>query len=205
MKKSHKKIISTFLVALMMLTMVGTAVAQPMWTARGANTNGINVNQVDREMTNDVNKERLIRPVHSAGGFALHGDEYHIVKIHVVGMRRIKPIIARDLLKENLSIENISEQVDNNAKCYYIGRIRFGEEFYMLRVIEADKDHLIADILTIPPKSSDTEDRCPEVVGNISIDVFEYEGSRICEGSINMHDTEYRALMGLLWPKKVVL
>ena len=245
MKKSYIKIISLVLVALMLLSVVGTVAAEPLDKAketrekikenngvgildrirqrmnfvnRTENETGISGQEIrkaklmDKEKVKEIAKnKKIVGPVYSAQGFALNDDEYHVVNIHVVGLRRLDPNAARDLLKENENITNISEEFQSRTKAYHIGKMKFGEEFYMLRVVKVDGDQLIANILTIPSKTVDdssTEESTKEVVGNVSLRILEHEGAVICDGTIDIEGTEYRTLMNVLksnniWRKNI--
>ncbi|MDY6965672.1 MAG: hypothetical protein SVM80_06845 [Halobacteriota archaeon] len=243
MKKSYKKMMSALLVTLMMLSIVGTAVAEPIKTRKmnfaevvkgdtsimnqiRERRNNLSINQADNinlaggkdniinqanknTISNTISSRRVVRPVYSAQGFALNDDEFHVVKVYVIGVKRPHPLQVRNLLNENISISDISEQMQNRAfETYYIGRMKFGEDYYILRITELDKNYLKADIVSIPPRisaSTLTPEalESSEVVGTISLRVYAYEGSIVCDGTTEIGGNEFRTLMNLLTPQFV--
>ncbi len=242
MKKTKRKILSIFLVSLMMLSIIGTAIAEPTKNKISvAGNNGIgkgifnrireythnnqtgdqngvlnpNISELTAERGKNArrnivnvnsNIKRMVRNVYSAQGFALDDDEFHVVKMHVVGMYRVEAHSARELLKENMSISEISNEIQNREiKTQQIGRMRFGEDDYILKVTELKKDQFKADIIAPPSMVSGVSLRAAElndssIVGTVALRVYEHEGSIVCDGTIDLDGTEYRTLMYPLKP-----
>gem|GEM_PF-6484697 len=241
MKNTKRKILSIFLVSLMMLSIIGTAIAEPTKNkisvaGNNGNVKGIldrirdytnnqtgdrngvlnsNISELTAERGKNTrqnivnansNIRRMVRNVYSAQGFALDDDEFHVVKMHVVGMYRVEAHSARELLKENMSISEISNEIRNREiKTQHIGRMRFGEDDYILKVTELEKDQFKADIIAPPSMVSGVSLRAAElndsgIVGTVALRVYEHEGSIVCDGTIDLNGTEYRTLMYPLQP-----
>ncbi|MDY6931359.1 MAG: hypothetical protein SVJ22_05540 [Halobacteriota archaeon] len=231
----ERKILSLFLVSLMVLSIVGTAVAEP--SSNNGNGKGLldrirdyshnnqtgdqngvlgpNISEGASERFKNTrqnivkassNIKKMVRNVYSAQGFAIDGDEFHVVKMHVVGMYRVEAHRARELLDENVSISEISNEMQNREmKAHYLGRMRFGEDDYVLKVTELDRDQFKADIIDPPTTTSTLSARAAElnnsnIVGTVALRVYEHEGSIVCDGTIDLDGTEYRTLMYPLQP-----
>lgn len=231
----ERKILSLFLVSLMVLSIVGTAVAEPAsnngngkglldrirdyshnnQTGDQNGVSGPNISDDAAERFKNARKnivkannniKRMVRNVYSTQGFAIDGDEFHVVKMHVVGMYRVETHRARELLDENVSITEISNEMQKREmKTHYLGRMRFGEDDYILKVTELDRDQFKADIIEPPTTTSSLSARAAELnnsntVGTVALRVYEHEGSIVCDGTIDLNGTEYRTLMYPLQP-----
>ncbi len=104
-------------------------------------------------------------------GFALNGNEYHILDVAVVNEKR------------------------NNSQMAATGQLRFAGQAYALNVTGYDNQSLNGDVLTQPPRGTNRTGFTPETVGHISLSMSKYEGVLLSKGTLTMNNTNYNVLM----------
>ena len=205
MEHVKRKILCIGVLAALLLSIActGIVLAQPMQngkeTARVANTLSVN-GAMDNS---NVAVKVPIRLVRGGHGFALNGDEFHVLRVHIARAMRLQPIYANALMDENMGIEDIETET---GKCtpYHRGHMRLGVNHYRLVNMSVDEtgDNLIfeADVMG-PVQSTDTN----RIVGHICVTAMDYEGVRIGEGELTMdegeYEGEYRVLLDLFSPR----
>jgi len=141
--------------------------------------------------------------VHRGHGFALNGDEFHVLRVHVVRAMHLEPIYVKALMGENASIEDIEAET---GKCtpYHRGHMRLGESHYRLvnmSVDEANGNRVFKAEVVGPVQDTETN----KIAGCICITIMDYEGVRIGDGELTMYDGEYkgeyRVLLDVLPPR----
>ncbi|VVB95036.1 Uncharacterised protein [uncultured archaeon] len=104
-------------------------------------------------------------------GFALNGDEYHILDVAVVNEKR------------------------NNSQMATAGHLRFAGQAYALKVTGYDNQSLNGDVLTLPPRGTNRTGFTPATVGHMSLSISKYEGVLLSKGTLTMNNTDYNVLL----------
>ena len=134
--------------------------------------------------------------VYSGHGFALNGDEFHVLRIQVIKVREPKPREIMGYIGANMSLKELKAAIAKERPRYR-GRLRVGEELYRLDNITTGDMTVSADLMNV---SGLTLERA----GHISITVMQYEGTRIGEGTLSMYKGayigEYQVLLAVLPP-----
>lgn len=136
----------------------------------------------------------LIEPLFMGHGFAIAGEEYHILHVNVMKTKVIPVDYFHSLLKENKTPEEIAQEItsmqrDNEIK----GHLRFAGKSYVLNVTSYDNQSLSGEIVILP--RSDSKDFPPEIAGHISISTLNYETELLSSGTITMEGRDYNVLM----------
>ncbi len=138
---------------------------------------------------NSIGQEEKIKiqptvmPVFKGDGFAIRGDEFHVVMIHVIQTKSIHPSLFRRIPRGK-NADEIRNIVRTSNSLAFKGRIRFAREYYVLNISDADREHMNAKI------SKNGED-----IGDLSIKIKEYEGLMIGDGKIAINDDSYKLLL----------
>ena len=137
--------------------------------------------------------------VYSGHGFALNGDEFHVLRIQVIKVREPKPREIMGYIGANMSLKELKAAIAKERPRYR-GRLRVGEELYRLDNITTGDMTVSADLMNV---SGLTRER----TGHINITVMRYEGTRIGEGTLSMYKGayigEYRVLLAVLPPHPI--
>jgi len=137
--------------------------------------------------------------VYSGHGFALNGDEFHVLRIQVIKVREPKPREIMGYIGANMSLKELKAAIAKERPRYR-GRLRVGEELYRLDNITTGDMTVSADLMNV---SGLTLERA----GHINITVMRYEGTRIGEGTLSMYKGayigEYRVLLAVLPPHPI--
>jgi hypothetical protein len=190
-------------VALVLLSLAGTCVAAAaaQEEQKGKARDGV---------TDEVSPDETIKiPViiaYGGHGFALKedGKEFHMLRIRIVRIRQLDPTVVRELMDEDMSIEELSgviRDIGEKQLPIYQGYIRFVGEPYRLANISVTS---AGDNFTINADVLDTlqgSELC-ESVGNISVTAMNYEGVMISKGELIMHGEKYQVLLDVLQQKK---
>lgn len=141
-----------------------------------------------------------IEPLLSAQGFALSGDEFHLLSVSVTRTRVLPPKDVQGMLRGNRSFEEMLGELEKDGRAVVTrGTLKFGTKNYALNITRFDNKTMEADIVTLPPR----EPRMPpinesvarEVVGHIKLSISAYEGARVATGEVTMEGKSYRALL----------
>ena len=144
----------------------------------------------------------LIRWIWKGSGFALGGEEHHLLKIQVANVRSFSSHEARRLLKENKSLEEIRAEIAKDDESFvYLGHLLLGETIYKLVDInltcEGENAILDAEVVELQSDMTLVKD---EIVGRIEIATFLREGDWIGEGELSMDEGEHLGDFAiLLW------
>ena len=137
--------------------------------------------------------------VYSGHGFALNGDEFHVLRIQVIKVREPKPREIMGYIGANMSLKELKAAIAKERPRYR-GRLRVGEELYRLDNITTKDMTVSADLMNV---SGLTRERA----GHINITVMRYEGTRIGEGTLSMYKGayigEYQVLLAVLPPHPI--
>jgi len=148
-----------------------------------------------------------IKVVHRWHGFALTGDarKFHVLRINILRVRQVEPVVIRELMKENKSLEEIRGELIEKQKGhapFYQGYMRFVEAHYALGNIsvmtEAGDGLTINAEVVVPSQEGSESGESAGCVGNISVTVMDYEGVKIGKGKLTMNGEEYLVLLDIL-------
>ncbi|MDI6885120.1 MAG: hypothetical protein QMD22_01995 [archaeon] len=199
MEGIHRRISCICVVALLLLSLLGTGIvaAEEAEKGKAGANEAMNV---------------PITVVYRGYGFALKGDggDFHMLRMHIVRVREIDPMVIREIMEENKSIEEIKEEIiEKGGAPFYRGHMQFIEDHYRLVNVsvtqEQEGDNLNlnltltinADVMLPLQGSEPLQSESVGSVGNISVTVKDYEGMRIGKGKLAMYGEEYRVLLNL--------
>lgn len=138
----------------------------------------------------------FVAPIFMGHGFALVGDNYHILDVTAQKTKDAPPGFIRSLLGKNKSHEEIRNEInDEKILTSSKGHIRFAGQEYALNITSYDNKSLAGDILTLPQRGANRTSFTPIAVGNISLSISSYEGDLLSNGTLKMNGTEYKVLM----------
>ncbi len=202
MKHANRRILCMGVVALLLISIVGTCVAVSEHAQKGK-AKAMAAGVVAEEMSQNATMSGPIRAIHSGHGFALaDGGGFHVLRVNILRVGQIHPSEIRGLMGEkNRSISEIRAEIGNmtGGAPFYRGYMQLGENHYRLVNISVDETDgnqtFYAD--AVGPLGN------MSIAGNISITVMPYEGVWIGDGTLNMYDGdeyrgEYRVLLDVL-------
>jgi len=210
MKHVKRRILCVGVVAALLfsIAVTGVAVSQPVQKGKAMN-NAAKALSLSGEMKGLSPNGALkvpIRVVHSGHGFAMNedgGDEFHVLRVHIVRVRHIQPMYIRELMAKDMNIEEIRAEIEKQrGRYFYRGYLRLGENHYRLvnMSVYADETNgnrvFNADI-------AGRLDNIETIAGHINITVMRYEGLWIGDGELSMDECddymgEYSVLLTVL-------
>lgn len=124
-----------------------------------------------------------------AEGMALkRGDAYHL-HIWLVDTKRIPPALARDLLRENRSLDEIREEIGKSGGTSIRGGMVLGEDRYAMARINQTFDEgcsvLDADLVEFIDMMKSPEGRA---IGHIKIRICEEGALRSGDGNLTINE-----------------
>ncbi len=127
-----------------------------------------------------------------AEGVALKRGETYFLQIWLIDTKQIPPAFARDLLKENRSLDEIREEISRSEGTTTTrGGMILGENRYILANINQTFDGncsvLEADLLEFHYMMRGAEDR---MMGHITIKTRELSGVQVGEGNLTLNDND---------------
>lgn len=168
-------------VSLFLMTTVFPASAEPSGQVSGTETGNVRYQ---------------IEPVLIGHGFALNGDEYHIVDVDVLKTNDIPPDFIRTLLIGKKTPEEITNEINGmQSETKTMAHIRFAGQAYSISIISYDNQSLTGDVLKLPSGTTYISNFTPAVIGHISLSMSKYEGDMLSTGTISMNNTDYRLLL----------
>ena len=138
----------------------------------------------------------FVEPIFMGHGFALVGDNYHILDVTAQKTKDTSPGFIRSLLWNNKSHDEIRTEISNEQILTSTkGHMRFAGQEYALNITSYDNKSLAGDILTLPQRGADRTSFTSSTVGNISLTISNYEGDLLSNGTLNINSTEYKVLL----------
>jgi len=164
------------------------------------NSIGNGISEFNREFKNGTTKVEVIK---GGRGFALSGDQFHVINIAIKSIKTIDAAKAskiRDLLRSNNSNKTIGElRKDVLAiigEPVYNGSIQLGQSSYKLMNMK---------VTTVGNSSSIDANLSPQVkgasgsvAGHINLTMETHEGSRVSSGDLTLNGTSYRVLINMM-------
>ena len=206
MKRANRRILCVSVVAVLLISIVGTGVAVSQHAQKGK---AMAAGNPGEEISRNAAMNVPIRAIHSGYGFALANNsaEFHVLRVNILKVRHIHPSEIRGLMEANKSISEIRAEIENmtGGAPFYRGHMRLGEDHYRLvnmSVTETDGNRTFYADVVGPIGSSEQSEN---IVGNISVTVMPHEGVRIGDGELTMDEGEYkgeyRVLLDTLPPR----
>lgn len=170
---------------------------------RNCISNGISNGSLEfnRQFKNGTTKVEVIK---GGSGFAMNGDQFHVVNIMVENTRTIDAAKAskiRDLLKSNNSNKTIGELKKETlaiiGEPVYNGSLRLGQSGYELvntKVSSSGNSSLIDADLSSLAKGTASK----SVIGHIKLTTETHEGSRVGSGDLTLNSTNYKVLINMM-------
>ena len=138
----------------------------------------------------------FIEPLLIGHGFALNGDQYHILDVNAVKMNTASPGLIRSLLSQKKTHEEIAKEItDNQTANNTRAHLRFAGQAYALNVTAYDNQSLTGDVMTLPPRGTDQKSFKAATIGHISLSISKYEGEMLSTGYLTINNTEYKVLL----------
>jgi len=206
MKRANRRILCVSVVAVLLISIVGTGVAVSQHAQKGK---AMAAGNPGEEISRNAAMNVPIRAIHSGHGFALAEDgEFHVLRVNILTVGHIHPGEIRGLMAENKSISEIRAEIENmtGGAPFYRGHMRLGEDHYRLvnmSVAETDDGERTFDADIVGPLGNAETNK---TAGHISVTVMPYEGVRIGNGTLTMNEGdeysgEYRVLLDVLPPR----
>lgn len=147
-----------------------------------------------------ISKERghermFVEPLIIGHGFALQGDQYHILDVSAIKLNNVSPRLIRSMLSQNKSPDDIAKEIQNNTQIATVAHLRFAGQAYALNVTGFDNQSLKGDVLTLPAREANQTGFTPATVGHISLSISKYEGESLSTGTLTMNGTDYKVLL----------
>ena len=208
MKHANRRILCMSVVALLLISIVGTGVAVSQQAQKG-NAKAMAAGVVTEGMSQNATMNVPIRAIHSGHGFALADDDgFHVLRVNILKVGQIHPGEIRGLMGENRSISEIRAEIKENVGApFYRGHMRLGENHYRLvnmSVAETENNRTFDADVVGPIWSTEPSDEMNNT-GHINVTVMQYEGTWIGDGTLNMYEgeyeEEYRVLLDVLPPQ----
>ena len=142
-----------------------------------------------------------------AEGVALERGETYFLHIWLIDTKQIPPTLARDLLKENRSLDEIREEIaKSEGNTTTRGGMILGDNRYILvnidQTFNGNSSVLEADLVEFDFMPRSTEGR---VTGHITVNTREVNGVQVGEGNLTLNDdgesTSYRLTFVLPQPE----
>ncbi len=144
-----------------------------------------------------VDARPFIEPILVGQGFALQGDQYHILNVDAIKIGNVSQDFIHSLISQNKSREEIAKEIQNNAQVATktSAHLRFAGQEYDINVTGYDNQSLTGDVLTLPPGGTNQTGITPAIVGHISLSISNYEGEVLSTGTLTINGTDYKVLL----------
>ncbi|MFB3765303.1 MAG: hypothetical protein ACE14P_08650 [Methanotrichaceae archaeon] len=163
------------------------------------------ISAVSNVSSPEPHKGDIVTCLFSGRGFALKGNETHVLRMNVELIKDVDPIYLRDLMTSNKSIEDIKEGLNAKAKegaASLRGNLRINESSYSLLntrfVPSKDNDTVVdADVAKLYLKPAPGMIMRPDIgnkiaiAGHIKVTVASSKDGLIGKGDLVMSSDEY--------------
>ncbi len=138
----------------------------------------------------------FVEPILMGHGFALNGDQYHVLDVTAIRTSDASISLIRSLLLQKKSPDEIAKEINDAQTAAKVkAHLRFAGQAYALNITSRDNRSLTGDVLTLPPPGTDQTGFTPSTVGNISLSMSKYEGEVVSTGTLTMNGTDYKVLL----------
>lgn len=144
-----------------------------------------------------------------AEGVALERGETYFLHIWLIDTKQIPPAVARNMLKENKSLDEIREEIaKTEGNTTTRGGMILGDNQYVLvnisQISDSNCSVLEADLMEFDQMMRNAED---QVTGHIVIETHEEDGVQVGEGNLTLsvddETTSYRLTFSAPLPETV--
>lgn len=144
-----------------------------------------------------------VEMVVGGGGFALQGNETHLLRLNVERLSPLEPGQIRRLLVSNKSIEEIRDAIKaeegEDGQALYRGSMRLDDIAYPLTNIDIrplnDTATIVDADIALPGSNPANQTK---MVGHLNMTVSVSKGGRIGEGELEMNSTEHKGSYHIL-------
>lgn len=212
MNTKKRKVLCVGAVALLLLGLIGSTIgaANQAQNGKGVGKGAAGLAQADDAEDSAGMQNVTANLIHRSVGFALNGSDYHVLTLHIIGVRQLHPAEMRALISSEKSIAEIRAELLATGTRQLKGYLRFGTHLYRLDNLtrESGTNRTFTTDLVYPAWDSELGE-VSKRVGNLTVTVMEYEGARVAEGELRMYDGaysgEYRVLLTVQPPLPIRL
>jgi len=199
MSKKKQMVLCVGVVALLLLGPIGSAIgaSSQAQNGKGAGKGAAGLAQLDatEDSASLGVQNGPAKLIHRGVGFALNGSDYHVLTLHIMGVRQLHPAEMRALISSEKSIAEIRAELLATAGTRQLkGYLRLGTKLYRLDNLSVDEsgtNRTFTADLVYPAWDSDLGE-ASKTVGNLTVTVMEYEGTRTGDGQLTMDEGDYR-------------
>lgn len=196
MSEKKRKVLCVGAVALLLLGLIGSTIgaSNQAQNGKGVGKGAAGLAQADDAEDSAGIQNVPAKLIHRGVGFALNGSDYHVLTLHILGVRQLHPAEMRALISSEKSIAEIRAELMGTAGTRQVkGYLRLGTHLYRLDNLtrESGTNRTFTADLVYPawdPELGEVSMR----VGNLTVTVMEYEGARVADGELRMYDGAYR-------------
>lgn len=175
----------TYLVLGLIISSVTTALSTPM----EAPTGQVRPFSEVQAQPSDQGEGRPPGGPFRAEGMALKRGERYLLQIWLIDTKKIPPALARDLLKENRSLDDIREEIRKSGGTTTRGGMILGEDRYAMvninQSIQGNCSVLDADLVEFFEMMKSSEGR---TIGHITIRICEEGGLLAGDGNLTINE-----------------
>lgn len=147
----------------------------------------------------DAELKTPIALLHQGTGFALNetSGEFHLLRVQIVQVTSVQPAEVRELLESEKTVTEIkAELMAQESEQLYKGYLRLDNHNYRLENIsvdtsETDEERIISASVMYPVLDPGMGETLTNV-GELTVTTKDYDGGRIGEGTLTMHDSFYK-------------
>jgi hypothetical protein len=157
--------------------------------------------EFNRESKNGTSIVEVFR---GGRGFALSGNQFHVVKVVAKSKRIIdasKASMIRDLLRSNIGNKTFAELKKDAlaiiGEPVYNGSLRFGQSNYALvnmKMASADNSSILEADLSPQVKG----EASGGIAGHIKLTTSTHEGFRVSNGDLNLNGYDYEVFINMM-------
>jgi hypothetical protein len=198
MSMKKRKVLCVGVVALLLLGLIGCAIGA---SSQAQNSKGAGKGVAGLVQADDAEDSASLgvqngpaKLIHRCVGFALNGSDYHVLTLHILGVRQLHPAEMRALISSEKSIGEIRAELLATGTRQLKGYLRLGTHLYRLdnlSVDESETNRTFTADLVYPAWDPDLGE-ASTMIGTITVTVRSYEGARIGEGQLTMDEGDYR-------------
>jgi hypothetical protein len=196
LRSGKRKIINAAVAAMLVLSLglLGICAAIPLQVQY------LNVATSDAaDLPPDAELEAPIALFHQGTGFALDrtSGEFHLLRVQIVRVKSVQPAEVRDLLESEKTVGEIkAELMAQESEQLYKGHLRIDNHNYRLENIsvnttESDEaqTNISAEVMytALDPETGEKLTK----VGELIVTTNDFDGGRIAEGTLTIHDGVY--------------
>jgi len=169
----------------------------PMWNS-AMDGHGIGPLGMMKGKNAHLNGNGVVKIRKTGSGFATSGDQYHALRMNIVGNVTLNPANLKKLVSENKTLGQIKSDMKAElnselAAGSYNGSLHLGQNSYNLMNVKLtpSKDNSsIFDADVAGPKLN-AKDSPTTIVGHIAVTTSRHENSTIGEGTLTMNSGQY--------------